>query len=104
MSEQPNSAIAAALERMRANREWARANPENPVCEGCNRREQPDNLTHGFCPECQDTLVFLKAGCRFGRTPCCGSDDCRFPLLGAQEEGLEALYRQNPGRFDWVTP
>ncbi|MGA5598492.1 hypothetical protein ACPCSE_30080 [Streptomyces cellulosae] len=97
-----STAITDALERMRADRQWARANPANPVCDGCNRRDEPGSLVHGFCPECRDTLASLKTGCRFGREPCCGSDDCRMPLA-PDEEALVALYQENPSRFDWLT-
>ena len=102
MTEEGEAEIPAALERMRRYRQWVRANPDNPICEGCSRREESGKLTHNFCPECQDTLLFLKTGCRFGRSPCCGSDDCQLPLLGPHEEGLKVLYLQDPDRFDWV--
>jgi hypothetical protein len=93
--------IIAALGRHKAKRDWDRANPVNPICAGCDRRDDPDNLLHGFCAECRDTLLLLKTGCRFALSPCCGSEVCRAPLE-PHEETLVALYRDDPGQFDWI--
>lgn len=66
----------AALRGWKEDREWDRANPENPTCEGCRRRDKAANLIDGLCAECCDDVLFLETGCRFGKVPCCKSDFC----------------------------
>jgi hypothetical protein len=95
-------AIDAALQRMKAQREWDRVNPDNPVCPGCSRRDTSDDLSLGVCAECQDTARHLATGCRFGKTPCCGNEDCRLPLEPSEDATvLLEWYRENVDKVDW---
>jgi hypothetical protein len=75
-----NEEITRRLGRIKAENEWIRANPENPSCRGCNRRELADKLTGGICVECQDTVNYLRTGCRFAETSGCTHPDCQMPL------------------------
>jgi hypothetical protein len=93
MGEESGGGVEEALARMKAAREWDRANPANPVCPGCLRRERPDNFTDVVCFECEDTILFLKTGCRFGKTPCCGNEDCRLPFDPDELARLEEIAR-----------
>ena len=86
--------ISDALAKMQAGREWDRANPANPVCPGCGRRDIPENLAKVICIECQDTVLFLETGCRFGERPCCGEEDCKLPLLDEERDRILLLIEQ----------
>lgn len=83
MSEFEDSA-RRALKAHKEYREWVRANPENPVCPGCNRREEQTNLiweVYGrmVCSECADDQIELETGCRFGMSPC-PHEDCKISV------------------------
>lgn len=72
-----------AFDRMKSDRQWARANPENPVCPACNRREEVSKINHPLvldgtlvCAECADDEIWLATGCRFGQLDC-DHDDCK---------------------------
>ena len=95
--------ITEALQQLKHQRQWDRANPVNPVCVGCDRRDIPEYIDRGFCAECRDTLLFLKTGCRFGLSPCCGSEDCHMPL-DLYEADMAELYAADPSQFSWVDP
>lgn len=86
--------IDGALARIRAEREWDRANPDNPVCPGCGRRDTPENLKEVACIECHDTALFIRTGCRFGKSPCCGNDDCKLPLLEEERQPILLLMEE----------
>jgi hypothetical protein len=86
--------IDDALAAVKATREWGRANPANPVCPGCGRRDTPENLTKVICIECQDTVLFLETGCRFGKRPCCGEGECNLPLLDEEKNRILLLIEQ----------
>ncbi|MEU0214995.1 hypothetical protein ABZ281_07665 [Streptomyces sp. NPDC006265] len=93
MEEESGDGIREALASMKAGREWDRANPSNPVCLGCQRRERLEDLTEGLCIECEDSILFLNTGCRFGKIPCCGNDDCRLPFAPDELARLEEIAR-----------
>lgn len=72
-----------ALDRMKEGREWERANPENPVCPQCNRRDEPSKIVYPLaldgtlvCGECADNETWLATGCRFGQLDC-DHNDCK---------------------------
>jgi hypothetical protein len=75
-----NNEITNRLNAIKAESEWSRANPENSPCRGCNRREVAEKLTSGICAECQDTVNYLRTGCRFENASGCSHPDCRMPL------------------------
>lgn len=89
-----HSSIDGALAAMKAEREWDRANPENPVCPGCNRRYPPEDLKEVACFECLDVALFLRTGCFFGKSPCCGNEDCKLPLLDEERDSILLLMKQ----------
>jgi hypothetical protein len=71
-----NEEIRAALAKLKADREWARVNPENPICRGCDRREAPNHLQDGLCAECRDDVLQNATGCRFGSLEPFTHEDC----------------------------
>lgn len=71
-----------AFDHMVADRQWQRANPENPICPGCKRREEAAKINYPrildgtlVCAECADDEVWRATGCRFGQFDC-DHDDC----------------------------
>ncbi len=76
--------IERRLEAMKRDREWTRANPFNPVCPGCDNRENPEDLKYKVlgrmvCAECGDDADQIETGCRFRRANC-KDDDCKLPV------------------------
>lgn len=70
--------IEQTLADMTANAEWQRVNPDNPICNGCNRRTNAlqmilvDSVL--MCAECADDKLESDTGCRFGEANCLHPD------------------------------
>lgn len=76
-----SDSITARLQGILELRQWDRANPENPVCPGCNRRENPARMYarldgERVCAECKDDETQRLTGCRFGMDDC-NHTDCK---------------------------
>lgn len=73
--------ISERIDDMMLERKLARLNEFNPVCPGCNRRDDPhmiayDVMGQKMCAQCADDHLYLTTGCRFGTSPC-AHEDCQ---------------------------
>jgi hypothetical protein len=78
--------IQSVLELWKADRSFVRENTDNPICSGCNRREERHLIEYEIsdpatpyqvklvCAECADDHLQSLTGCRFGMRNCVHPD------------------------------
>ena len=71
--------IQDRVDDMILERKIARLNEFNPICPGCNRRDDIHMICYDvkgqkMCAQCADDYTYLTTGCRFGNSPCTHED------------------------------